>query len=200
MTVTEKLFYDKVESGWKQDFEDTKLKDVRSMIRLRKIKPSEDDIPFIDIAKSIVTNNDFSLQLSGKENDTNEKKKLDTKWDAIDHDWYRLILKVANKSNGDSETNKEKRSEEFNEKKNGQIALALNSYAEKTEEKNSDDVLLPADEYMILKGKIRNCPDAQELLRKIVSDNQALTLADRDALVEKCLICKTRDLLAEITD
>ncbi|MCK4539767.1 hypothetical protein KAU09_01275 [Candidatus Parcubacteria bacterium] len=200
MTVTEKLFYDKVESGWKEDFEDVKLQDIRSAVRLRKIKPSEDAVPFIDMAKAIVLNNDVSLQLSGNEGSAHKKRKLDTRWDAIDHDWYRLILKVANKSKEDSETNQDEQSEEFNEKGNSRVALALNNYTEKAEEKNNSDVLLPADEYMILKGKIRNCPEAQELLEKIVSANQALTLADRNVLVEKYLICKTRNLLVETAD
>lgn len=190
MTIEEKTIYNAVQDVWSQSH----LEQLRDAIRLREIKPDESNIPFIDVAKIIISNNNVTLKIKdGWDTDTKNKKILG-RWSRINQDWYKQILA----SNGIVDFKPKKlipviKDVEENKVVSNYITqpqLQLYTNKNSTEEKITVLTdLLKKDEYDDLYFEIKNCEEAVKYYNEVVKD-RLVSYEDKDILTTLSIKCK----------
>lgn len=189
MTTTESILYKRVQDEWGQK----RLLNVRNAIRNRAMKPDEDNIAFLDIAKVIKTNNDVTMVFESSWGTDTRNKYAAARWDAIDKDWFRQILIEC----GLGINNKHIRRQP--EVKTAAI-LDVKSKVVKVEEPEFKETevqtyeLLDEDEIYELEYLIRDCDSAKNLLSKIVREGRPLVKTDKDELTKRAMFCKATQL------
>ncbi len=197
MNIREKSMYDKVEEKWGRQV----LLPIREQIRLRKVKPDEDAIPFYDITIIIKTINEIKMISSDKTSDSNAQKKYNNKkWDVLFPDWYYKYVDPQKGNFNKKETpttgfiQKTPPPKKVPPKKE---APKPSSFKSKSIETYTIEDLLPDREYSKIKRLVQDCDESRQLLDNIISSGRPLTYSDRDAIKERYLFCKAMSLTEE---
>jgi len=197
MTVQEKTMYDAVEKEWYQ----AKLEAIRTAVGKRDIAPRENNVPFIDIANVIKTNNDITLKMDSGWNTDHKNRAIKCRWDRLDEDWYRkLLLTLGVKEYELQElipikeevvedkplTQKEKDLEYI-----GNGLKEINEYLDEHPEVIEDNVknIIPQSKYDDIFYEIRKCDEAIVTYHQMI-ETRLLTWDDYYTLVKLSTKCK----------
>jgi hypothetical protein len=180
MTTQEKAMHDKVMDGFSQKY----LRSVRDAVGKREIKPDENELPFRDIANIIRFCNESILNPEDYSNTNTRAEAKNSKFDKIDAQWYRKILKIAiNGVENDVPPIQSKPISVVEYKVEVDETVAVN--------KNN---LLPLDAYTDIKQIARGCEGAIAIVESAASKDRPLTHKDASDILYEKAICETKKL------
>ena len=196
MTVQEKILHDKVKNSWGQE----KLLGLRDIVRQRPGKPDEDSIPFVDLAKTIVTINDVVLNPDGQSND-----RRNSRFSVISPKWFSYIEEVAagrKKAPTQEyievmeEEPKESETEEPKEKEEVEVA----EFKEPAPVVYNPGDVAEDDAVKSLRLSLLMCDEARAYFDEIVDAGRPVLNRDVNKIRELTSICRAREMKSFYTD
>ncbi len=188
MTSTEKILYDSVEAYWGH----TDLESIRREVYKRLNRPTEESVPFLDIANIIITTENFILTDARASNKNNPTACKRTSFKKLDSNWFqKLQYKIDNKTGPQF----------VSEKLEEEAPAAKFDFPEGKQTVSSTIKLTqPVMTIEQLKRKLRKCETASELFRKIVKRKSILDTNDYNLLNAEILKCETKRLAESFED
>ena len=190
MTMQEKTLYKAVEHQWSQG----DLITIRQAVFSRDAKPSENDIPFIDIPGVIKTNNDITLKTPENYSQETKDKNNKAKWDKLDENWYLKIVNKYNSINSIKTTDLVQQPKtEYVVKSEPKIVIEKEATPEEIIAKNKKNGYVPEKDYDDIYFNIKRCPTAVEFYQKVVKE-RLLNSEDVDFLNQLSTECKAKTI------
>jgi hypothetical protein len=200
MTVVEKGMYDAVEEEWGTSY----LQNVRQAVLGREVKPLETNIPFIDIANVIKSNNDITLKINENWTTDDKNKAISARWDRLDDKWYVKIIAKLGLKEGDIQKQDFVVEEVIQDKPDIKPSVSEDKVndikpiiVKENFDSNEGNDLLLLQEYDDLYYDLRGCDPAIDKYDEIIQ-KRLLTKKDRDYLIQLATKCKAIKIGAKL--
>lgn len=198
MTIVERGMYDAVEKAWNQKY----LVNIRQAVSSREVKPLENNIPFIDIANVIKSNNDITLKIEDSWRTDTKNEAISGRWDRLDGKWYVKIITKLGIKEADIRRQDFVVEEIIPDKPvDSDVVIQPSPIDEKSarEEKyfdTVDDIIL-LEEYDDLYYSLRGCQPAIDKYGTMI-ETRLITNGDRDFLIQMATKCKAQIIKAKL--
>jgi len=203
MTAQEKALYTTVQNKWGQ----RPLKSIREAVSRRETRPSENELPFKDLASVIKTNNTASLKVDTTNTASIQNKYILARWDRVDEDWYRnLMLSMGVDNIVKQELLPEPVEEVIEDKPSDVVEIRndlkqINDYIDKHPEVVKINIkdIIPESKYDDIFYEIRKCDEAINMYNQLIEE-RLLTWEDYDLLIRISTKCKAIQIGEKLTE